>query len=266
MLRGNLQSSVIFFVGSVTSACVGGLLFIICFGIQSTLLSWLCLLFTLTAFVLGVIAIIKIRSQKIICIIELVLLILAAYFLLGFCLSDYLSSRMLKSISLNLKLQIQKIGGSFSEYFEKNDYLPDANNWCYSLVKNDSEIDEYDFRIGQLPKIECNFAFNKDISNLSKVNLSENVVLIFEANGELNLSGSSGLIGIERAKDKYFRFKKQRFIYVLFIDGTIVKYRLHDGAVALYNPEKDKTVYLDKDEFTDYFEKGQTPYSPLRWK
>jgi hypothetical protein len=45
---------------------------------------------------------------------------------------------------------------------------------------------------------------------------------------------------------------------VLFVDGTIVKYRLHDGAIVKYDKEKD--------EFGPYLEKGQTPYSPLRWE
>lgn len=221
----------------------------------------------ITALLLGVIAIVKIIVQiienwkaKIISgIVEFLILIFVGFFLLCFTLVTNEFYRMRRAISCNMLLKIKNIRSMVNEYSEKYDRMPDADSWCGSLIENSGKIGEGYFHIGQLPEIECNFAFNENISNLPVVkDLPGNVVLLFEAEGDLNLSGGPELISNELAKDKYFLFKKQKFIYILFVDGTIVKYRLRDCAIAKYVPDKNK--------FTQYFQKGQTPYSPLRWK
>jgi hypothetical protein len=142
------------------------------------------------------------------------------------------------------------------EYARENGHMPDANSWCYLLIDRDDRA-RFNFKIPQIKDVECNFAFNKNLSNLSTDNLDSNIVLLFESDGDLNLSGGPELISKERTKDKYFLFKRQRFIYILFVDGTIAKYRLHDGAISKYVPDENK--------FTQYYKMGETPYSPLRW-
>lgn len=223
-------------------------------------------IFTLLALVLGAVAIAKIfrtwKKRKVSAMVELVVLLLAGLILFDLTLVSHARWRSRRTITVNGKLMIKNFGNFINEYAEKNGHMPDADHWCDSLVNHplagSLRVVKSSFNIAGDPDIECNFAFNKNLSNLSIDGLSDNVVVLFEADGELNLSGGPELINTKRAKDKYFWPWKQKFIYVFFIDGTIVKYRLHDGAVALYDP--------DKDEFTDYHKKGETPYSPLKWE
>lgn len=235
--------------------------------------SWLCNmltsgrdLFMITATALGAIAIgsivrqiIKNWKAKIITgIVEILILIFLDVFLLSFVLVTNELYRMRRAISCNMLIQIKEIGNSINQHLKRYNHLPDAFGWCDSLINEPNiGLSKHDFHIGQLPHIECNFAFNANLDRLSPSDLTGNVVLLFEADGNLNLSGGPELINKERAKDKYCLFKKERFIYVLFVDVTLVKYRLHDGAIAKYDPERNK--------FTPYLRKGQTPYSPLRW-
>lgn len=220
-------------------------------------------LFVIAYLAFGTIAIVQIiknwKARVISGIIELLILVFVGFYLLGFTLvvPQYYRSR--KAISGSMLIQIREVGNSINQYSKKYNHMPEAFWWCDLLIDDPNVgISKHDFHVGQLPLIECNFAFNKKLSSLPVDGLPGNVVVLFEADGELNLSGGPELISRERTKDKYFMFKRQRFIYVLFIDGTIAKYRLYDGAVALYDP--------DKNEFTDYHKKGQTPYSPLRWE
>jgi hypothetical protein len=223
-------------------------------------------IFTLFALVLGVVAIAKIfrtwKKRKISAMVELVALLLAGLILFDLTLVSYSRWRTLRTITVNGNIRIMKLGNFINESAKKNGRMPDADHWCDSLVSHplagSLKVIKISFNIVGNPDIECNFAFNKNLSNLSIDGLSGNVVMLFEADGELNLSGGPELINAKRAKDKYFWPWRQKFIYVFFIDGMIVKYRLHDGAVALYDPAKD--------EFTDYHKKGQTPYSPLKWE
>ena len=223
-------------------------------------------IFTLFALVLGTVAIVKIfrtlKKRKFSAMVELVALILAGLILFDLTLVSHARWRSLRSITDNGKVMIKNFGNLINEYAEQNGHMPDADHWCDSLVDHplagSLRVVKNSFNIAGDPDIECNFAFNKNLSNLSIDGLSRNVVVLFEADGELNLSGGPELINTKRVKDQYFWPWKKKFIYVFFIDNTIVKYRLHDDAVALYDP--------DKDEFTDWLKEGQTTYVPLRWE
>lgn len=218
--------------------------------------------FPLASLILGVTAVVLIfinwKARKISGIAELFILVIGALFLFGSYFVAPEFYRIRRAISNNMFFQIRDIGSAINQYSKKYNHMPDTFGWCDSLINEPNiGLSKHDFHIGQLPHIECNFAFNANIDKLPQSNLNGNVVLLFEADGNLNLSGGPELINKERAKDKYFLFKKERFIYVLFVDVTLVKYRLHDGAIAKYDPERNK--------FTPYLRKGQTPYSPLRW-
>lgn len=223
-------------------------------------------IFTLFALVLGTVAIANIfrtlKKRKFSAMVELVALILAGLILFDLTLVSHARWRSLRSITDNGKVMIKKFGNIINEYAEQNGHMPDADHWCDSLIGHplagSLRVVKNSFNIAGDPDKECNFAFNKNLSNLSIDGLSRNVVVLFEADGELNLSGGPDLINTKRVKDQYFWPWKEKFIYVFFIDNTIVKYRLHDDAVALYKP--------DTDEFPDWFKQDQTPYSPLRWK
>jgi hypothetical protein len=220
-------------------------------------------LFSIVAMVAGTIAIGTIilswKSRKLAGTIQFFGLVLAGFFLLACYLVTNECYRMRRAISGNMLIQIKEVGKAVNQYAHQHNRMPEADWWCHSLIDDPNiQIDEREFRIGQLPDIKCKFAFNRNLDRLSLDQIKGDVVLLFEADGELDLSGGPELIHQERRKDKYFIFKKQKYIYILFVDGTIVKYRIRDGAVALYDPEKDT--------FASYIEKGRTEYSSLRWK
>jgi len=59
-------------------------------------------------------------------------------------------------------------------------------------------------------------------------------VVLFEADGQMNLAGDANTMAKNRTKDMYWEpyFPKDKFIYIYFFDKTIIKYRLRDGAVS----------------------------------
>lgn len=211
---------------------------------------------------------------KIFCFIFAILLIIFAIGL--FKTHNVDLGRLRDAIKFSGLSSIREIRKTFSQYYKANNQLPRSSNWCNALIEYYEENGRpktHIFQIPQLPDNECHFAFNRNLSLLLKEDLPGNLVLVFEADGALNLSGGSELLEQERAKDKYFS-KTERYIYILFVDGTIAKYRLSDGSIALAKEDLYKTsndssfyyTYEEKKVFSKYHKKGETPYSPLRWK
>jgi len=165
---------------------------------------------------------------------------------------------MNRAVSCNLLYVIRKADRMMDTYVKENGKMPDAANWCDNITKNkDSLSPQYEFKIGQFPEIGCTLAFNKSLSNLPAGDVPGSVVLLFETDGYWNFSGGPDMSIRKRTRDAYFPFESMKFIYILFADRTIVKYRLNDGAVATYIPSEDK--------FTKYYTQDETPYSPLKW-
>lgn len=192
-----------------------------------------------------------------------------------FNIDDLNKWRTKRAIEHNGLVSIMKISKTFSLYYEHNNQLPESFNWCDRLMEYYEEeglVKKYLFNIAQLG-YEYHFAFNKNLSLLSKEDLPSNLVLVFEADGEFNLSGGPELLEKERAKDKYFSVEN-RYIYILFLDGTIAKYRLQDGAIALAKKVVYEVsdysnfgyTYKEEKAFSEYYRKGETPYGPLRWE
>ena len=220
-------------------------------------------LFIMVTVIAGTIGIVTIilrwKSRKLAGTIEFLVLLLVGFFLYACYAVTNQCYRMRRAISGNMLIQIKEVGKAVNQYAHQYNRMPEADWWSHSLVDDPNiEIAGHEFNIGQYRDIECTFAFNRNLDRLPLDQIEGNVVLLFEADGELDLSGGLELIHKERAKDKYFIFKRQKYIYILFVDGAIVKYRIRDGAVALYDPEKPS--------FTNYIEKGRTEYSPLRWE
>jgi hypothetical protein len=165
--------------------------------------------------------------------------------------------RMRKAISDNMLLSLNNISDSFEKYMKATNHMPHADEWCNQLLYKTTGIDRDVFLVNP-PNHECDFAFNKSLSDLSRDKLQSNTVLVVEAEGEMNLHGGPELILKPRSKDKYFLLKRGIFVHILFVDGTIVRYRLRDGAVAEY--------VRDESKFREYMQRGKTPYSPLTWE
>ncbi len=263
MFERKKQKPLYWIVASIVVACIGAMIGTLSLDFNARLCVWYIILTTL-AIVLGVIAIIEIlknwKAETVMAILELLGLLLAGILLIAFILGRISASRLTRSITANTLTTVRNTKSLINRYSQMRNHMPLSEHWCNSLIEYDPAINERSFGIAQLRNVVCILAFNKNLSNVTMDDLQgkDNVVLIFEADGELNLSGGPELISKERTKDKYFLFGRQKFIYVLFVDGTIAKYRLRDGSVALYDS--------DKDEFKDWIEAGQTPYSPLRWK
>jgi hypothetical protein len=224
-------------------------------------LFWLLYIIIIILVVIALVTLTKIlidwKKRKILNTIKLAIFMFVGVYLLGITFV-YISTYRLRRATVNTGLiHIRNIGSALMEYINENSQMPDANYWCDILKERNDGTYNY-LNIPQTPGVECNFAFNKNLSNVPTSGLANNIVLLFETDGYLNLSGGPELINIERAKDKFFLFKNQRFIYILFTDRTIVKYRLNDGSVAKYETQNN--------DFSPYIKKGRTPYSPLRWK
>ncbi len=215
--------------------------------------------FTIAAVIIGIIGfvyiLLKIKEAKLNDFLLLTLLVLMSLWVASTVLGTFDKYRIREAIANDRLPEVKEIYYLFNEYLKKNNYLPLAYPWLDSLGTRPDAL--YLFPMAG-DHYASNFAFNKEISNLSPKELYGNEILVFEADGIGNIFGGPELINESREKDQFFLFKRQIWIYILFVDGTIVKYRIHDGSISKYDPEKDA--------FGPYIEKGKTPYSPLRWK
>lgn len=142
-------------------------------------------------------------------------------------------------------------------YIHKKSMFPPVDSWWEDISKNNSDYMIY--KVYEYPDVQHAFAFNRNIGEHSKEAVSNTTVVIFESDHPMDQAESTELLNKQHAKDKYFLLKFQRFVYILFADGTIAKYRLRDQSVALYDPNTENY-------FSDYLKPGTTPYSPLKWK
>jgi hypothetical protein len=145
-------------------------------------------------------------------------------------------------------------------YMSANRQFPDANEWSDLMcVKN-----------FQIHTLSTYFAFNKNLSNASIEQVPGNTVLLLECEEGLNTYGEAELLTNTLKRDEYYLFPRQRFKYVLFVDGTIGKYRRSDGAISLYIGKfgtfDNKTYHEAYKSFGSFQKQGTTPYSPLKWK
>jgi hypothetical protein len=106
-----------------------------------------------------------------------------------------------------------------------NGLLPDANSWCDDLLKNDPNLTRESFKNPD-PKMgsaECGFAFNENLSGKPIADIPKKVVLLFEASGKWNLSGSQDLL--DRQKDK------SKYIKISLVDTNMADYWFYAGGV-----------------------------------
>lgn len=166
-------------------------------------------------------------------------------------------SNMHAAISQSGLGMTKRIGASVTSYAQKYGRMPNASLWCNQLMENSSTLSCYDFRIGQYPQVQCAIAYNRNLSDVSVANLPGNIVVLFEADGQMNLAGDANTMMNNRTKDLYWGpyFTKDIFIYIYFFDKTIIKYRLCDGAVSKYDPERK--------QFLSYVK--NSTYLPLQW-
>ncbi|MCK4830664.1 hypothetical protein KA005_83900 [bacterium] len=126
------------------------------------------------------------------------------------------------------------------KYTEDNDgYLPMADQWCDLLMGHNSNLTRENFRHPK-PELfelngECHFAFNKNLSGLRLSDVPGDVVLVFEADGDWNLSGTEGLLKT--------RYRKDGFIRMLFVDQSTKNYWFYKNAVRKFDPKGTYMYY-----------------------
>jgi hypothetical protein len=204
-----------------------------------------------------------IKTRKILTVssvTQILLLLFIAYTINGFNRGKNEFYRSIKGDEQQKLEFLRHIRIELIAYMSSNKLFPDVNLWSDPLFVRDIHREimlKY-------------FAFNKYLSNATIEQLPSNIVLLVEFEGGINYSGTDELLKQPMKRDKHYLFSWQPFNYILFVDGTIVKYRRSDGAISKYGGDYDKFGYSAYDEayrsFGPFLKKGTTPYSPLQWE
>jgi len=120
---------------------------------------------------------------------------------------------------------------------EHDGCFPGAQEWCDVLLKNDPSLSISNFLHPEPEALgltgECHFAFNSNLSNRHAGNVSPDTVLIFEADGDWNLSGTGELLQTRKREHNY--------VSVFLVDGSVKAYffdydayRLVEGKQLVY--------------------------------
>lgn len=113
-----------------------------------------------------------------------------------------------------------------------NGILPDANSWCDSLMSQNPILTRENFRHPKADllklKGQCHIAFNSNLSGKFLADVPDDVVLLFEADGEWNLNGTGSLL-----RNPYGEAK---FLSILWIDGSTVDYWYDQKGIRKFDP------------------------------
>lgn len=211
------------------------------------------------------------KDIKALIFLKIIFLLFYIYLIASFVFIPVADFRYWRSIKRDEMKAMLDFKINFQKFSHTNCLLPTSHNWqnVFSRHQKKELYQNKPFQIVQVNSIESNFAFNSSISNKPIDSLDFNTVLLFEADGPENLSGRMKLLENPTLKDRIIKSKKVIFRYITFVDGTIAKYRLHDGSVSLFKPDDDfdySSMYDYEEYFTEYYPPGQTPYSPLKWE
>lgn len=267
-----LKKPILWTVVSIFFGCIGEAFGLLSYKVESLesdilygIICFTAVIFDLFALVCGFKTIgLVLKTRKILHIFsgiaQILLLVFVAYTLLGIILHENEFYRSIKgSERQNLEF-LRHTRIKSMAYMSANKQFPDANSWSIPL---------YD-PLGDRKYIK--FAFNKNLSNASIEQVPGNIVLLVEVDNEESFTpyGTDELLKQPMKRDKYCLFSWQPFKYILFVDGTIGKYRRLDGAISLYTGDYDAFGYEAYDKayksFGPFQKKGDTPYSPLKWK
>ena len=163
----------------------------------------------------------------------------------------------------NTQMNMQIIGDAMLSYEIKMGHLPSSNDWCDVILSWEEKVYRDTFAPAAKQDVPCGFAFNYNLGGLPIDGLDPNTVLIFEADGPWNFAAGPGKFPGTRYRDRYFP-NKEKFVFIFFVDGSLVKYRLYDGAIAKY--DKNMNSFKGFVFTKNFVPQGKTPYSPLRWK
>lgn len=140
---------------------------------------------------------------------------------------------------------LELLGKELVKYAEDNGgRLPDANKWCDLLLEHNKNLTKENFKHPQ-PEIfgdifdfkgEIQFAYNKNLSGMRFRDIPDDVVLLFEADGDWNLNGTGELLQT--------RYSEKGFIYMLFVDLTTANYWYYKEAIRKFGPKGTYMYYV----------------------
>lgn len=186
--------------------------------------------FSATAFVLGIIALFVIAYRK----KELkgytyaitAIILSAASFLLFLLMSPVLRTTKVRAERFVSSTHLYPLGRAIIRYSKDHDgYLPVADQWCDLLIEYDKTLSKDTFKYPPEEYGICNYAFNKNLDGLRLYDIPDDVVLLFESEGDWNLTGTEELL-----KKTH---KNRQHIYVFFTNGTI---RAYDARNTINEP------------------------------
>ena len=239
-------ASVIFVVGAITS----GLLFCFFTLFQVHEVGGFfvaaSVLFAFVAFVSGVIAIVVITIRRKVLkgyLYAFMSILLSAPFILAMASSIYVAKVRSEREKANTGLyNLRLLGKELIRYAKVHEgCLPVAERWCDLLIEHNQNLTEEDFRhpkpgIFRL-KGESHFAFNKNLSGMRLADIPDDVVLIFEADGDWNLNGTGELLKT--------RYREKGCIAMLLVDQTVSNYWYYMQAMRKFDP-KGTYMYYEK--------------------
>jgi len=113
---------------------------------------------------------------------------------------------------------LRGVGGLLEMYAsDHNDSLPPLDKWCDELVKMEVGITPKVLQFGRVPKGQCGYALNENLTGLKYSEIPDDMVVAFEAVGSWNLVGCPVLLGSK--KHGFLHFFKHRH-GVIFGDGN----------------------------------------------
>jgi hypothetical protein len=120
---------------------------------------------------------------------------------------------------------LQRVGSELLKYAKSNNNrLPLSENWCDALTQYNPEITRLLLKrsVNESPEIKnrCYFVFNKNLSGCDINSISSKVILLFEADGKWNLSGTSELL----QKEATGIFLLDGYVGVFLLDGHVRMY------------------------------------------
>lgn len=122
---------------------------------------------------------------------------------------------------------------------DNNGFLPNADNWCDELLRNNPDLKTDNFKFPKPERYnlkgDCQFAFNRNLSGKRLKDIPGNVVLLFEADGDWNLNGTSELLQT--------RYEKNGYITMLFVDKSIADYWYDMKAIKKFDASGKHMYY-----------------------
>jgi len=131
------------------------------------------------------------------------------------------------------KHKLWRLGKTIIRYAEDNEgVLPVADQWCDILMQYDKNLSKNDFRRPFLVNSGCAFAFNSNVQGLKLTDVPDTVVLVFEAQGDWNLSGGAELL----------KKGDELYPYLLLASGDIHEYYDARGGIVRWDADKKKDI------------------------